>query len=740
MLRRLGWLLPVAILAILGAVGVVYLRQRALLEATAPDKPKLLESGVAGRALDWCYEQTKGAAARVELCAAKMNEVEGRYELEGVQLKLYHSGASEFDLVTSERAQFNENERTLYSDGDVEIILAVPVEGPTPGRLLNIHSSGVQFSSETGEAATDRPVSFEFDAGGGTAVGAHYNPATRALRMENKVVLDWRGRKAGTQPMHIEAGQAWYLEAESKVVFPKWAKLKRESLEMDSGEAQVMLNEGEIERVDMKAARGTQRPVGRLVEFAAEDVHMLFGERMTVKAIMAEHDARLISTASGSRTTVTSDRVGMNFMASGNDSVLYDATATGKSVVTAEPVARTGNVPETRVLKSDVIYLAMRQDGEEIDRVETTGPGTLDFLPNRAGQVKRNLKGDQIWITYGAANKIDRFRSVNAVTRTEMQPPRITSSKEILAFFDANSALTRLEQNTDFKYEEGDRRANARRASMEQATSLLTLDGAASTQDPSGKVAADKITLDQKTGSYTAEGNVSTTRQPTKKGGSSAMLSSQEIMQATAKRMTSTDGNQKIHYEGDARAWQGANRVSADTLDIDQSTHFLTAHGKVETQFFDKSVKAGPAISTNVRAADLEYNTETRVAHYTGGVHLERPALTVDSKELRAFLKNADSDSSLDKAFVDGAVKIVSTTAEKGKAKRIRTGTSDHAEYFVDEQRVVLSGGQPAVVDSEKGRTSTQGAGCELTWWANNDRLVVGGQQNCPVQTVIPKK
>jgi lipopolysaccharide export system protein LptA len=347
------------------------------------------------------------------------------------------------------------------------------------------------------------------------------------------------------------------------------------------------------------------------------------------------------------------------------------------------------------------------------------------------------LKGDQIWITYGSGNRIDRFRSVNAVTRTEMQPPRITQSKEILAFFDANSVLTRLEQNTDFRYEEGDRRANSRKATMEQATNLLTLDGAASTSDPSGKVTADKITLDQKTGSYTAEGNVSTTRQPSRKGGaSSAMLSNDEIMQATARKMTSTDDNQKIHYEGDAKAWQGANRVSADRLDIDQATHVMQAHGKVETQFFDKNTKTGPAISTTVRAADLEYSSDTRIAHYTGGVHLERPALVVDSKELRAYLKNTDADSSLDRALADGAVKLVSTTTEKGKGKRIRTGTSEHAEYFVDEQRVVLNGGQPLLVDSEKGRTT----GCELTWWANNDRLLVGGGQNCPVQTVIPKK
>lgn len=740
-MRRLRWLLPVAILAILGSVGAVYLQQRALLEQNAPKKPKLLESGVKGQAQDWCYEQALGDKPRVEICSAKMNNVEGRIDLEGVKLKLFHENAKEYDLVTSDLAQFNEGERTLFSEGNVEITLAVPAEGAMPGRLLKIQSSGVQFSAETGEASTDRPVSFEFDAGGGSAIGAHYSPATRELRMEDKVVLDWRGKRADAQPMHIEAGQAWYLETQSRVEFPKWAKLTRGSLQMDAGHALVLLNDGEIQQADMAAARGSQGAGAKNIQFAAESLHLIFDDKMTVKTIFAERDARLLSSGPTARTSVTADQIGMNLVSSGNDSVLQDATATGRSVVQSEPNMRSNApVPETRVLKSDKIYLAMRQGGEEIDRVETLGPGTLDFLPNRPEQVKRNLKGDQIWINYGSANRIQRFRSVNAVTRTETQPARITESKELLAYFDANSVLTKLEQNTDFKYQEGDRRANARKATMDQLTNLLTLDGAASTSDPTGKVNADKITMDQKSGNYTAEGNVSTTRQPSRKGGSSAMLSNDEIMQATAKRMTATDNNQKIHYEGDAKAWQGANRVTGDRLDIDQLTHIMTARGKVETQFADKNVKTGPAMFTTVRAADLEYSTETRIAHYTGGVHMERPGLTVDSKELRAYLKNSDSDSSLDKAFADGAVKIVSTTSVPKKGKRIRTGTSEHGEYYVDEQRVYLSGGQPAVVDSEKGRTATQGQGCDLTWWANDDRLQVGGQPSCSVQTVIPKK
>jgi lipopolysaccharide export system protein LptA len=54
---------------------------------------------------------------------------------------------------------------------------------------------------------------------------------------------------------------------------------------------------------------------------------------------------------------------------------------------------------------------------------------------------------------------------------------------------------------------------------------------------------------------------------------------------------------------------------------------------------------------------------------------------------------------------------------------RTRTGTSDHAEYFTDNERIVLRGGQPQMVDSKKGYAR----GTELTYFVNDDRLLVSG-------------
>jgi len=212
-------------------------------------------------------------------------------------------------------------------------------------------------------------------------------------------------------------------------------------------------------------------------------------------------------------------------------------------------------------------------------------------------------------------------------------------------------------------------------------------------------------------------------------------LSTEEIMRATAQKMVATNNNQRIQYDGKARAWQGANAVNGEQIIINQETHVMEAHGKVLTQFADKNTKSGPALFTVVHAQDLDYSSESRIANYRGGVHMDRPNLAVDSRVLRAHLKDSDSDSSLEKAFAEGAVKIESTISN-GRTKRKRTGDGEHGEYYVNEQKVILKGTPCAtLVDTVSGRTR----GPQLTYGINNDSLRVDGDPSCKVQTVVPK-
>jgi lipopolysaccharide export system protein LptA len=770
-MRRTRWLFLAAILAIVIFVSATYVKSKAKNLLDAPPAPQRLAEGLNAQSQDWTYGDFNGTRQRVFIRAKSMRQSKdtSAVELEDVELHLFHKDGDKYDLVRCATASFNPTAKTLYSDGQVDITRDVPKEGPPTGRIVKIHSSGVTFESESGKATTDRPTSFEFDQGGGTSVGADYDPEKRELHLRSQVSLDWRGKTAESVPMHVESGEAYYLEKDSKVVLIPWAKLTRDTLHIEGEMSVVTIENQEVKLAEIVKGHGVRDEPGRKIEFGADQLNLHFVSGMKVERIDGEKNGRLTSTADTARTTVTGNTINLDFDSSGKDSTLKTAVANGSAVAEAVPLPKPGaEIGDTRILKSESITLKMRDGGKEIASAETAGAGTIDFVPNRAGQPKRFMKGDKIWMAYGAGNRIESFRSINVTTRTEKPPtpklpnppPSITESKELFATFDPKtSELSRLEQKTDFRYHEGDRQGRADKATLDQTKDLMTLDGSARISDPTGSAAADRIVMNQKSGDFSADGHVASMHMPDQKGNSSAMLATDEVMQARAQKMTSRSGeeknNQIIHYEGNAVAWQGANRVEADRLDINRDTGVMEAHGKVKSQFADKdkskdddadgvdktdkvAVKAKAAaapVFTVVTAPDMVYTEETRVVDYTGGVTMKRPDMTITSSKIRAFLKDADSDSSLAKAFADGTVKIVSTSE---KMKRTRVGTAEHTEYYADDGKVLMQGNKPKLVDSVKGQTE---APKELTWFSNDDRLIVDGvDKTAPAASVINRK
>jgi len=761
-MRRTRWLFLCAIIFIVVAVGATYLKSKRSLERDAPARPKTLSKNFDGSFDRYCYSDQKGTTPHVNICADHMSQSSGStgMDLDGVDLKLYNKDGTNYDLVKTAKALCDTSAKTLYADGEVNITMSVPVDGPQHGHIVRIQSSGVRFDTQNGKANTDRLVRFEFDQGGGTSMGAEYDPQTRELHMKSQVALDWRGKTAESVPMHIESGEAFYREHDSKIILLPWSKLTRDTLRLEGGMSVVTLDQGDVRLAEIEKGRGTKQDGDRLVEFGSENMVMNFADGMLVTKISGDRNAHLISTTDAAKTTVKGDRIDLGFEAAGKESTLSTAIAMGKSVAENVPIAKPGTQPgDTRILHSEVINLKMRNGGQEIETVETDGAATMDFLPNRPGLPKRLMTGDKIWIKYGEDNRIESFRSVNVTTRTDkaptekdikektVPPPGFTSSKEMLATFDPKTSdLSHLDQKTDFKYDEGDRHARADHATLEQDKDLMTLDKGARVWDSTGSAAADHIVMNQKSGDFKADGHVASTRMPDPKGKSSSMLTTDEIMQARAQHMTSTDDNQKIHYEGTAVAWQGSNRVEADRLDIDRDAGIMEADGKVVSQFVDKDKdkdkdKDGKKVKTKtstvapiftvVHAPHLHYTEDTRVAVYSGGVLLQRPDLTVTGKEIKAYLNDADADSSLNRTESDGAVKIVSTA--RGK---VRTGTSEHSEYYADDGKVILSGGRPLLVDTKEGKTQ----GDQLTWWANDDRLLVNGVPTSPVKSIVRKK
>ncbi len=746
-MRHVRYLLPVLILLLVWGVVVSYTSRKALQEKSAPPKPQPLSTDVNATAKSWRYVHQTGSTMQVELMAKQFRQVKDppRMELDEVELHLYHDQGKVFDLIKSKKADFSIEEGYLYSEGDVEMALGVPADGSPPKRLINVRSSGVRFEIKTGKATTDRPAIFNFDQGDGQATGAEYDPNARELKL-------WRGKGPNPRMFEIQAGELLYKEKEDKVLLWPWSKLVRGTLTIDAGPADVTLEEGVIRLVDTGKARGVQNEPKRQVDFAAEKLRLQFNEDGETEKIQGDAGSQLVATSPTAKTTMTAQRVDLSFAPGAEDSVLSQAVAWGNSRVESKPIPKPGGQPpETRILTSEVIEMKMRPGGEEIESVVTQTPGRVELIPTRAGQRQRAMDGERIWIAYGPQNQIESFRSVKVTTRTEPDPaakkggasPVVTSSEELVASFDPKTQeLARLDQKKNFRYQEGNRRAQAETASLDQKTEVITLNGAARVWDEGGSTDADQIVLNQKSGDFAAAGKVKSIREPEKKSGG-AVVSTSEVLRASADRMTSREKNGKIRYEGNAVLWQGANRIQGKRIDIDREKQELRASGDVFSQLKDKDAPAGKSSGFSIiTAQELFYSEPEKLAHYTGGVFLRRENLQVKSRELRAYLAEENTEvtneapaGQLEKVFADGRVEIVET-----REQRTRQGWAERSEYYLADGKVFLEGGRPEMVDSVKGVPQRRARGRQLTWFANNDKLLVDGAENQPAVSTIRRK
>jgi lipopolysaccharide export system protein LptA len=738
-MRGARWLLLVAMVVIVGAVDLTYRAQKKVLRNLAPVKPAALSPDLNFSAEHYHLRKNSASGTLVEIDADDFRQAKDsdRVEMRGVLLKLYNKAGDAFDLVQSAAATFFSNQDRLYSDGDVEVTLAVPTDGEPKSNLISIRSSGVNFDTNTGRADTDRPATFTFSNGEGKSKGASYDPNTRDLIMKENVEVNWHVPGSEAPPTKIEAARLWYHEATSEIWLKPWGRLTRQNTIVEGYDSTIHLQDKKIKQLETNRAQGTDTYPNRKLQYAADHVLVDFNEDGEVETIHGDGNARLVSTAEGAETTLTAARVEMNFEPQAEQSVLTRVNATGKSTATSKPLPVPGRQPsETHVLRSDVIEMKMRPGGREIESVVTHSPAQLEFFPSLPSQHHRVLDTKDLAIAYGPQSHIDSLHAVEVKTLTDPTEDEVrrnqvsarTASREMLARFEPNSnQISTLDQSGDFTYEAGVRKARAAKASLNQKDNVMVLDTNAHIWDDTGSTFADHIRMDQRTGDFLAEGNVRSTRLPDKEQKTSSMLSADEPLQSQARKMASSDRNRKVHYEGDVKLWQGANRLAANVVDVDREKQMIVADGNVVTDLWEKpknSEEQKPAKAptlTVTHAAHLVYTDQDRLALYTGGVVLNRPDMQVKARELRAFLNDDSADSRLNHAIADGAVEIVQRAHD-----RTRTGTADHAEYYTDQEKVVLNGGKPQLVDSLRGMVS----GVQLTYYANDDRLQAEGSKD----------
>ena len=515
----------------------------------------------------------------------------------------------------------------------------------------------------------------------------------------------------------------------------------------------------------------------RVVSRDASGEIVMTGQRLDLDFVAAQHESQL-----------------SHAVATGQGRVESHPAPRAPSVGKDGAKDKGASQPGPRILTSEKLELNMKPGGQEIDQAHTLAPGRLEFLPAKPDDRKRQLDAERMTVWYGAQNVMRDFRASKAATRTEAppkpvrgappKPPTITltRSRELEAHFDSKGQVTIMDQRGDFEYEEETRRAKADAAQLDETTNVILLRGQARAWDETGSTDADEIRIDQKSGTTIAKGRVSSTHLPDHKDpkdpktandpknpGDSGLIAGDQPLMARAAEMTTWDKNQKIRYTGDAVLWQGSTRIQGQEVFIDREAQKLEAHGDVVTRVADSSQSAGPDAATTAQSApaqpgqpqssqpkktpaagsprgfsvvsapEFTYDGKIKQGFYRENAHLERPGLDVRSRYLRTYFEEdpkpgGGTETKLEHLEADGAVDFLQKPPGK-----VRRGRSDHAEYYLGDERMVLTGGQPEVTDSLRGTTR----GPKITWYSREDRLMVetpGAKDRVMSRSVKDKK
>jgi lipopolysaccharide export system protein LptA len=305
-MRGTRWLVLVAIAAILGGVGLTYRAQKKVLRDQAPPQPVALPTELNSSAKHWHFTDTdlKTNTVIAEIDAEDFRQVKDsdRVDLKNVTIAIPNKDDATNDVVRSAAAEFFSSDHHLYSEGEVEITLRVPKEGPPTRTPVSIKSSGVNFDSETYRATTDRPSTFVFQNGNGRSTGATYDPTTHELHMNSDVVVDWDPPGPNAKPIKIETQRLSYHEAASQIWLNPWGRLTRESTVVEGNDVTVYLQDDDaghkiIRKIETTHAHGTDDYPNRKLAYSADYLLVDFDDDGAVRKITGSTAAKLVSTS-----------------------------------------------------------------------------------------------------------------------------------------------------------------------------------------------------------------------------------------------------------------------------------------------------------------------------------------------------------------------------------------------------------------------------------------------------------
>lgn len=778
---RLRYWFAASAIAVVLIVAGFYFYARYRYFTAVKEVPKKLGIDIQQSTDTFSLSKSEGGRTLFTIRASKAVQYKegGRAELHDVNIVVYGRESNRFDQISGSDFEYDQKTGNVVAKGEVNIDLEGNAAGQIAGTQapppelknpIHLKTSGLVFNQKTGLAQTDERIEFQIPHASGSAVGAKYDSKSNVLTLASDVNFS----TTGAQSASITARHGTLSKDPRQAVF-EFAHMRRGAQEMSANKVTLFLREdNSIDHVlaqgDVQTtATGETSVVAKapMAEFVVNASNLLQSAVMKGGVSMQSTGTNVVD--------ADAERVILDFDA---DAKLRKVRATGGVRILQLPsgASQAANGAAAFKLASAIPrgVQARRQDkardaveltaptidlyirgGKVLDHAETSGASQITIQPTQP----RNGDSRTVITAANFTAKFDHNRmsaihgapDAKVVQSTPGQPDKVSTSQQLDAAFDPSGSISGFVQQGGFRYREGqpgakvDRSAWADKATYNNLTQVLTIEGSPRVVDGGMTTTAQQIRLNRRTGDAEAQYDVKTTYSELSPQPNGAMLASSDPVHVTAANMTLKRANSVARYSGGARLWQTGNIIEAPIIVFDRekrSVQAEAASGRRVSTVLVQQDKKGTSTPVSIAADKFSYVDNQRKALFEGSVLMRGADATVTANEVQAFLRahetgkgpqssglpGASGPSQLEKVVAQGNVVVQEPN---------RRATGQKLVYTASEQKFVLTGGPPSIFDAERGTVT----GSSLTFYSGDDRVLVeGGDKGRTVTTTRVSK
>ena len=741
-------------------VAGVYLRNTWLARQAEKKAPPAVPPTVEQRSNEFSFSKVEGQRTIYTVRASRTTEFKegSRNLLEDVAITVYGKKGDRNDTLRTKACDFISNTGKVSCAGEVEIILQAADTPQASANAIHVDTSAVTFDRDSGEARTDKPVTFHWPAGEGRAVGVIYDSNGGTLRLQRSVELNFspssaalpeKLEPANEKIVHV-SGNSLSFQREARVVLVDGdVHAQQATIELTAEKLSMELD-AEFQAKRFAASGHPQlhdlSPQGPLA-LSADEVVSGMRPDGSVESIVATGNVHGTRNTPAGGDGIEAGRIQMEL--TGRENVPRLLTSSNGVTLTSTSAAFNGG---TRHIVSDALEMHFSKDSRPgltlVDSVNTLAPARADWqnvalVKGKPVPQTTRMAGNRMNLKFDGQNQLQQLVSTGNVEVTRKlgdEPDETTTSRELVTKFDKAGEWATIDQTGDVRFRDAVHAGQGDRAHVDRASNTVTLDGSVIFSDTTTRTTAQSASFLSGANTLRADGHVLTTDLHP----STASISNlaQEPAHISAEHLVADTARGHAIYSGKGRLWQGQSVIEGDTIELDRPAQTLVAKGQVRGVFPQAawSPKPGEAqgqSSGQTGKAPLNKtlgqaaHSATQLGHVRGGLltyweaesrgRIEQDA-RVDSEQGSIQADRIDLYFS-DSGAASGTKQLTHSVANGAVTVRQedRRGTSERAEYTASEGKFVLSEGKPTLYSST-GDTTT---GRQLTFYFADDRILV---------------